>query len=129
MEGLIPIEDAIRSNNRVIGIAILILVVIAAAVLFSVIVHERRDAKRTRRLIAKAEKRVRKECEKESREKGVVMFCNWMDALYELRITKQELEETRNSFSELKSEYDALVETAKGCPAYGTVGKRGSFKS
>lgn len=124
---LITVDEAIRSNDIVIGIAVLALVLIAAAMWLFTVTYTKKTAKRINRLVAETEKRVRKECEKEAHQNGVKMFERWAKTRAELAKAQHELEEARNCFTALQGDYNRLVETAKDCPAYGTVSKRGQF--
>lgn len=122
----ITIDEAIRSNNIVIGIAVLALVLIAAAAWMGVIALERKQQARARKLTKKAEDKIRAEYEEKLHQKGVEMTGKWLDALTAQHNAETQAKHWKEMYDALKKEHDDLKRDAANCPAYGTVGKRGN---
>lgn len=124
---LITVDEAIRSTDTIIGMSILLIVMIAFIMWLMVISHTRIIKKRTVKQIAEAEEAIRKQCSIEAKAREDKLFRKWMDTRLALRKTTAELDEVNAAFKELSKKYDSLAETAKNCPAYGTVGKIGAI--
>lgn len=122
----ITIDEAIRSNNIVIGIAVLALVLIAAAAWIGVIALERKQQDRARKLAKKAEDKIRAEYDTKLHEKGVEMTGKWLDALNAKHTAETQAAYWKDRYDALRKEHDDLKRDAANCPAYGTVGKRGN---
>lgn len=106
---MITIEEAIQSNDKVIGICMIALAILSFAALWYVIRCEAMTKKRIRKAVAKAEAETRAECHQEYHDKNLDNFMAWMDARIELKKTKAELHE-------LRKKYDLLHQAAEGCP-------------
>ena len=109
INGMISIEEAIQSNNRVIGICFLVFILASFVAWAFTIRRERRVKKLIRRAVTKAEARAREETREECHEKALDNFIHWMETLRELKKTKKERDE-------LKRKYDILYQAAEGCP-------------
>lgn len=109
IKGMISIEEAIQSNNRVIGICFLVFILASFVAWAFTIRRERRVKKLIRRAVAKAEARAREETREECHEKALDNFIHWMETLRELKKTQKERDE-------LKRKYDILYQAAEGCP-------------
>lgn len=106
---MIPIEEAIRANDKVIGICFLALVVFTFVAWIFTIRRERRMGRRIKKAVAKAVASTRAQVYDECHEKALENFINWMEALRELRKTQKERDE-------LKRKYEILYKSAEGCP-------------
>lgn len=109
INGMISIEEAIQSNNRVIGICFLVFILASFAAWAFTIRRERRVKKLIRRAVAKAEARAREETREECHEKALDNFIHWMD-------TRIELKKVTRERDELRRKYDLLRAAAEGCP-------------
>lgn len=106
---MITIEEAIQSNDKVIGICMIALAILSFAALWYVFRCEAMTKKRIRKAVAKAEADTRAECRQEYHDKNLDNFMEWMDARIELKKTKAEL-------NTLRKKYDMLYQAAEGCP-------------
>lgn len=116
MNGMVSIEEAIRSNNKVIGICLLTFVILSFVAWVFTVRRERRVKKLIRRAVTKAEARAREETREECHEKAVDNFIHWMDTLRELRKTRGELQAARDEAADIRRKYDLLSKSAAGCP-------------
>lgn len=106
---MITIEEAIQTNNKVIGICFMVLVLLSFVAWVVTIRRERRVKKLIRRAVTKAEARTREETAAQCHEKALENFMHWMDCRIELKKTKAELQE-------LRRKYNTLHAAAEGCP-------------
>ena len=102
---MIPIDEAIRANDKVIGICFLAFVVFTLFAWIFTIRRERRMRKRIKKAVAKAVQGTHSEWH----DKALENFMHWMDARIELKKTKRERDE-------LQRKYDILCKAAEGCP-------------
>lgn len=109
MSNMIPVEEAIRSNNKVIGICLLTFVVLSFVAWAFTVRRSRRVKKLIRRAVAKAEARTREETAAQCHEKALDNFIHWMD-------TRIELKKVTRERDELRRKYDLLRAAAEGCP-------------
>ena len=109
INGMISIEEAIQSNNRVIGICFLVFILASLVAWVFTIRRERRVKKLIRRAVAKAEARAAEEAKGTIHDQSLDNFIRWMDCRIELKKTKAEL-------NELRKKYDLLHQAAEGCP-------------
>ena len=116
INGMISIEEAIQSNNRVIGICFLVFILASFVAWAFTIRRERRVKKLIRRAVAKAEARAREETREECHEKALDNFIHWMDTRRELRKTRGELQAARDEAADIRRKYDLLSKSAAGCP-------------
>ena len=116
MNGMVSIEEAIRSNNKVIGICILTFVILSFVAWVFTVRRERRVKKLIRRAVTKAEARAREETREECHEKAIDNFIHWMETLRELRKTRGELQAARDEAADIRRKYDLLSKSAEGCP-------------
>ena len=114
MSNMITIEEAIQSNNKVIGICFLVFILASFVAWAFTIRRERRVKKLIRRAVAKAEARAAEEAKGTIHDKSLDNFIRWMDCRIELKKTKAELQE-------LRRKYDLLRAAAEGCPGITTA--------
>ena len=105
MSNMITIEEAIQSNNKVIGICFLVFILASFVAWAFTIRRERRVKKLIRRAVAKAQKEALSQCH----DKALDNFMHWMDCRIELKKTQAELQE-------LRRKYNTLHAAAEGCP-------------
>ena len=106
---MIPIDEAIRANDKVIGICFLAFVVFTLLAWIFTIRRERRMKLRIKKAVTKAVKKAVENTRAECHEKALENFIHWMDTRIELKRTQLERDE-------LRRKYDLLVKTAEGCP-------------
>ena len=106
---MIPIDEAIRANDKVIGICFLVLVILSMSAWIFTIRRERRMQKRVTKAVTKAVAEAVDKTRAECHEKALENFIRWMDTLRELRKTQRERDE-------LQRKYDLLYKAAEGCP-------------
>ena len=116
MSNMITIEEAIQSNNKVIGICFLVFILASFVAWAFIVRRERRVKKLIRRAVAKAEARAREETREECHEKALDNFIHWMDTRRELRKTRGELQAARDEAADIRRKYDLLSKSAAGCP-------------
>lgn len=109
MSNMITIEEAIQSNNKVIGICFLVFILGSFVAWAFTIRRERRVKKLIRRAVAKAEARAAEEAKGTIHDQSLDNFIRWMDCRIELKKTKAELQE-------LRRKYNTLRAAAEGCP-------------
>lgn len=109
MSNMITIEEAIQSNNKVIGICFLVFILASFVAWAFTIRRERRVKKLIRRAVAKAEARAAEEAKGTIHDQSLDNFIRWMDCRIELKKTKAELQE-------LRRKYNTLRAAAEGCP-------------
>ena len=106
---MIPIEEAIQSNNKVIGICFMVFVIFSFVAWVFTIRRERRMSRRIKKAVSKAVTKAVEDTRVECHEKALENFIHWMEALRELRKTQRERDE-------LKRKYEILYKAAEGCP-------------
>ena len=116
MSNMIPIDEAIRSNNKVIGICLLTFVILSFVAWAFTVRRERRVKKLIRRAVTKAEARTREETAAQCHEKALDNFIHWMETLRQLRITREELRAVKEENADLKRSNELMKKTAAGCP-------------
>ena len=105
---MITIEAASRSVETLCGLFILIMVGICAAAWYFTILFAKREKKASaRREKANAEK-IRKEYDKELRQKGAQNFISLYDARERIRELEHELENTKMMLEAVQGEYRRL---------------------
>ena len=124
----ITIEEAVKSNDRVIGLAFVIMVVIVILAIAYVEFKEQKQKRNRDNLVKSIEKQVREQVEKEHHDKDMERFKEWMETRIELRNVKRKLADVENCFIALQQDYNNLARDAENCPAYGTMSKRGFDK-
>ena len=102
---MITIEEAIRSNNKTIGICLLAFVALSFVAWVFTIRRERRMKKRIKKAVAKAVQGTHSAWH----EKALENFMHWMDTRIELKKVKRERDE-------LRRKYEILYKAAEGCP-------------
>ena len=107
---MITIDEAMRANDKVIAICVLVFVLLSFAAWVVTIRRERRMKRRITKAVTKAEARAIERTRQECHEKAMVNFIHWMDCRIELRKTQAELQE-------LRRKYNTLHAVAEGCPA------------
>lgn len=112
MNHMISIEEAIQSNNKVIGVCLLAFVILSFVAWAFTVRRERRVKKLIRRAVEKAEA----QAGKKDHEKSIENFMHWMDTRRELRKTKDELLEAREEAADYRRKYELLRKSAAGCP-------------
>jgi hypothetical protein len=116
MSNMIPIEEAIRSNNKVIGICLLTFVILSFVAWAFTVRRERRVKKLIRRAVTKAEARTREETAAQCHEKALDNFIRWMETLRQLRITREELRAVKEENADLKRSNELMKKTSAVCP-------------
>lgn len=106
---MIPIEEAIQANNKVIGIFFLVFVFFSFAAWVCTIRRERRMNHRIRKAVDKAVTKAVEDTKAECNEKSLENFIHWMDTRIELKQVKRERDE-------LRRKYEILYKAAEGCP-------------
>ena len=106
---MIPIEEAILANDKVIAICLVTFVVLSFVAWVCTIRRERRMNRRIKKAVDKAVENTRTECRTEDHEKSLENFMHWMDTLRELKKTQKERDE-------LRRKYEILYKAAEGCP-------------
>lgn len=116
MSNMITIEEAIQSNNKVIGICFLVFILASFVAWVFTIRRERRVKKLIRRAVAKAEARAAEEAKGTIHDQSLDNFIRWMEARRELRQAKDELQEARDEAADYRRKYELLSKSAAGCP-------------
>lgn len=109
MQQMIPIEEAIQANDKVIGICFLVLVLLSLAAWTFTIRRERNMKRRIKKAVTKAVTKAVNATREECHEKALENFIHWMETLRELKKTQKERDE-------LRRKYDILYKAAEGCP-------------
>jgi hypothetical protein len=121
MSNMITVGEAIRSNNKVIGICLLTFVILSFVAWAFTVRRERRVKKLIRRAVAKAEARTREKTAAQCHEKALDNFIHWMETLRQLRITREELRAVKEENADLKRSNELMKKTAAGCPGMTAV--------
>lgn len=125
MEELISVEVASQSFDRLVGLGVIVLVLIAAAAWAMCALYAAQTRQAVKKAVKKAEARVRAECEKKGAESGGRTFVMYMETKEALTETVGQLDAMTAERDAWKAKYEKLAAAANGCPAYGTRGKVG----
>lgn len=109
VQKMIPIDEAILANDKVIGICFLAFVVFTLFAWIFTIRRERRMKLRIKKAVDKAVTKAVEDTKAECNEKSLENFIHWMDTRIELKKVKRERDE-------LKRKYEILHKAAEGCP-------------
>lgn len=124
---MITIEEAVRSNDILVGLMVLAMFLIAAAAWGIFVLNDVQQQKRIKNAIRHTEERMQKLYAEDRRELGADYFAARMvlkDELEKERLRRTEAEAERDAIAK---KYEDLKRDAASCPAYGTAGKRGAF--
>ena len=106
---VIPIEEAIQSNNKVIGVCLLAFVILSFVAWVLTIRRERMMKNRIKKAVYKAVTKAVEDTKAECNERALENFMHWMDTRIELKQVNRELDE-------LARKYEILYKAAEGCP-------------
>ena len=109
MERMIPIEEAIQANDKVIGICFMVFVALSLVAWVFTIRREKAMRRRIKKAVSKAVAKAQEDTRAECHEKALENFIRWMETLRELKKTQKERDE-------LRRKYDILYKAAEGCP-------------
>lgn len=123
MQELIPVEVAMASFDRLVGIGVIVLVFIALAVWAMCVLQAAKTKRAIARAVKRAESRVRAECEQRGKESGGRTFALYMETKEALTETAGLLDAVTAERDDWKRKYELLAATADGCPAYGVRAK------
>lgn len=121
--GFIPVETAMQTNDKIVGIMLLCMVALALAAWVYVGLAIRSERKARKKAIRKAVERALAEAEEKGKDAQSKLFLRWQQTRSELNSTRDELTATKDALVALKGDYDRLCAVADGCPAAGTRGK------
>ena len=114
MNGMIPIDEAIQANDKVVAICVLVFVLLSFVAWVFTVRRERSMKRRISKAVTKAEARAIERTRQEFHEKSIANFMRWMD-------TRIELKKVTRERDELRRKYDLLRAAAKGCPGVTTA--------
>ena len=123
MSGWIPVETAMQTNDKIVGIMVLCMVALALAAWVYVGLAIRSERKARKKAIRKAVEKALAEAEEKGKDAQAKLFLRWQTTRSELNSTRDELTATKDALVALKGDYDRLCAVADGCPAAGTRGK------
>lgn len=123
MNGWIPVETAMQTNDKIVGIMLLCMVALALAAWVYVGLAIRKERKARKKAIRKAVEKALAEAEEKGKDAQAKLFLRWQTTRSELNSTRDELTATKDALVALKGDYDRLCAVADGCPAAGTRGK------
>lgn len=123
MNGWIPVETAMQTNDKIVGIMVLCMVALALAAWVYVGLALRKERKARKKAIRKAVEKALAEAEEKGKDAQAKLFLRWQTTRSELNSTRDELTATKDALAALKGDYDRLCAVADSCPAAGTRGK------
>ena len=123
MNGWIPVETAMQTNDKIVGIMVVCMAALALAAWGYVGLAIRSERKARKKAIRKAVEKALAEAEEKGKDAQAKLFLRWQTTRSELNSTRDELTATKDALAALKGDYDRLCAVADGCPAAGTRGK------